>query len=181
MNEHVARMRLARAATVLVGIAFAVSCILLVGGGPVEAEAGADAQASLSAQDIVDQVAASGSLDGLMADSGYLALADGLPEWFTDEVMDARLIDQAYGAEDWSIVYLSVSKQALGESGGVLGAFEEKGWIVMKDEEHGMASMVKEGGSCNWMTVSVAEAASAWDVVLRIQQASQGREGIDGS
>lgn len=51
-------------------------------------------------------------------------------------------------------------------------SFEEKGWLVATDDGQGTLSMIKEKGTCRWMTVSATKGETAWDAALRIQRTS---------
>lgn len=177
------QQRRARRAALIV-LAACVAMMLLL--GAAERAPAARAGEAGTGDTLVDRLLDGASLADAMEEAGFVTVDEHtVPAWFAQEIMPFARVRECYASSDLSAVFLSVSRGADESFAALRALFEEQGWVAVTDDEGGMLALMKDGGTCRWMTVNAQETETGWDAALRIQLASSEREGLrragDGS
>lgn len=138
-----ARCRRAWTAVAMTTLMLAVSIVL-------SDRAEGEMAAELGGVEEVWQGLESGMGEAEAVRSAGFTLADEAPDWFSEEVApDAS--DVIYADAAWSLVRMDMpdgAHEALSRLGEDLAA---RGWGKVESGYEGLATFVKEGGSCTWL------------------------------
>lgn len=127
------------------------------------------ADAETVARSVMDGATAADAMRGI----GYEAQeAAALPAWFVEEVLDASCVDEWFADEGMEAMFVTFSGATEMGRAEVRQMLLGRGWSVVTDDEAGMLSLVKEEGTCTWLTVNVREVGGVQDAILRIQRTS---------
>ncbi len=120
--------------------------------------------------EIKDEVLAGGDIQTSLSEAGFdLIDTCEVPNWFEEEILTRDEMAGGMASSDWSTV--GFSRQ--GDADAVLEAlsktFTEKGWQGFDSGMEGVATFIKEKGTCSWMMINCIETGDSVSVVLRIQ------------
>lgn len=177
------QQRRVRSAALIIFASCAAMILLLGAAERASASKAAEAGAS---DTLVDRLLDGACLADAMEEAGFVTVDERTaPAWFAQEIMPFARVQECYANGDLSAIFLSVSRGADESFAALRALFEEQGWVAVTDDEGGMLALMKDGGTCRWMTVNAQETETGWDAALRIQLASSEREGLrragDGS
>ncbi len=119
---------------------------------------------------IKDEVLVGGDLQTSLAEVGFYPVdTTEVPEWFEEEVLERDKMVGGMASPDWSIIGFSRQGDADEVLTTLTKTFSEKGWQGFDSGMAGVATFIKEKGTCSWLMINCIETGNAISVVLQIQ------------
>lgn len=172
-QERVQTGRLARALalTAVLVAALAIACLVPAAQTDASGSTQEDVQA-VEKQSYLEllgrQMEAGEGAQDLLADMGYEAVGDEVPEWFEQEVVSSAVIEEGVANADWSVVGFLSDLQPDEAIGWLADTLAEKGWAGYESGVDGVATFSKKGGRCAWIMASCTRVDDATSVVMSI-------------